>query len=115
MHLQRLVDLEYVIAHRADYGQGLVFELAYDGAGKDGGRFLPGLLDVEKLRAAATTSGHLAGSEGQLAGGSRGQNGVNAAGSRGGVERDSSSENASSTREPRGNAHQDGASDHAAA
>ena len=115
VHLERLVDLEYVLVHRGGRGQSFVYELIYDGAGKDGGRFLPGLLDVEKLRAAATTSGHLAGSEGQLAGGSRGQNGVNAAGSRGGVERDSSSENASSTREPRGNAHQDGASDHAAA
>ena len=34
----------------ADRGQGFVYELVYDGEGKDGGRFLPGLLDVEKLR-----------------------------------------------------------------
>ena len=51
VHLQRLVELEYLLAHRADHGQGFVYELVYDGAGKDGGRFLPGLLDVEKLRA----------------------------------------------------------------
>ncbi len=50
VHLQRLVELEYLIAHRADHGQGFVYELVYDGAGKDGGRFLSGLLDVEKLR-----------------------------------------------------------------
>ncbi|MGH8019713.1 MAG: DNA primase, partial [Opitutaceae bacterium] len=50
VHLQRLVALEYVIAHRADHGQGLVFELLYDGAGKNGNRFLPGLIDVEALR-----------------------------------------------------------------
>jgi hypothetical protein len=52
VHLQRLVELEYLLTHRADHGQGFVYELVYDGAGKDGGRFLPGLLDVEKLRAA---------------------------------------------------------------
>ena len=51
LHLGRLVELEYVLTHRADHGQGFVYELVYDGAGKDGGRFLPGLLDVEKLRA----------------------------------------------------------------
>ncbi len=50
LHLGRLVELEYVLTHRADHGQGFVYELVYDGAGKDGGRFLPGLLDVEKLR-----------------------------------------------------------------
>jgi len=52
VHLSRLVELEYVIAHRADHGQGLVYELVYDGAGKDGKRFLSGLLDTEKLRRA---------------------------------------------------------------
>jgi DNA primase len=50
LHLGRLVELEYVLTHRADHGQGFVYELVYDGQGKDGGRFLPGLLDIEKLR-----------------------------------------------------------------
>jgi len=54
LHLGRLVELEYVLAHRADHGAGLVYELVYDGgaagAGKDGKRHLPGLLDVDKLR-----------------------------------------------------------------
>ena len=50
LHLGRLVELEYVLAHRADHGAGLVYELVYDGGGKDGKRHLPGLLDVEKLR-----------------------------------------------------------------
>jgi DNA primase catalytic core len=53
VHLQRLAELEYLCTHRADHGQGFVYELVYDGRGKDGGRFLPGLIDVEKLR-----SGH---------------------------------------------------------
>jgi len=53
VHLSRLVDLEYVLTHRADHGQGNVYELVYDGQGKDGRRFLSGLLDTDKLR-----SGH---------------------------------------------------------
>jgi len=51
VHLSRLEDLEYLLAHRADHGQSFVYELVYDGAGKDGSRFVSGLLDVEKLRA----------------------------------------------------------------
>ena len=51
VHLSRLVELEYVLAHRADHGAGYVYELVYDGGGKDGGRFVSGLLDVEALRA----------------------------------------------------------------
>jgi len=52
VHLSRLIDLEYVLAHRADHGHGFVYELVYDGAGKDGRPFVCGLLDVEKLSAA---------------------------------------------------------------
>jgi hypothetical protein len=52
VHLGRLVELEYVLAHRADRGQSFVYELVYDGGGQGGERFLPGLLEVEKLRAA---------------------------------------------------------------
>lgn len=52
VHLKRLEDLEYLLTHRADHGQGFVYELVYDGAGKDGRAFVCGLLDVEKLRAA---------------------------------------------------------------
>ena len=50
VHLTRLVELEYLLTHRAEHGQGLVYELVYDGGGKEGGRFVSGLLDVEKLR-----------------------------------------------------------------
>lgn len=52
VHLGRLEDLEYLLTHRADHGQGFVYELAYDGAGKDGRPFVCGLLDVEKLQSA---------------------------------------------------------------
>lgn len=49
VHLGRLVDLELVIAHRAERGTSLVYELAWDGAGRDGGRFLIGLGDPATL------------------------------------------------------------------
>ncbi len=57
LHLGRLVELEYVLTHRADHGQGFVYELVYDGGGRSGGRFLSGLLDVEKLRACHSYDG----------------------------------------------------------
>ena len=49
LHLQRLVELEYVLVHRGARGQGFVYELLYDGGGKDGSPFLLGLLDVDAL------------------------------------------------------------------
>ena len=54
-HLDRLLELEYVLAHKATRGQSLVYELVYDGQGGDGARFLPGLLDVERLAAGTLT------------------------------------------------------------
>ena len=45
-HLARLVELEYVLAHRD--GQGFVYELAYDGDGS-AEPHLSGLIDVERL------------------------------------------------------------------
>jgi DNA primase len=47
VHLGRLEELEYVVAHSA--GRGVVYELVYDGQGKDGTPFLAGLIDVGKL------------------------------------------------------------------
>ena len=58
LHLGRLVALEYVLTHRADHGQGFVYELVYDGAGKDGRRFLSGLLDVEALKRPGVLADH---------------------------------------------------------
>jgi len=65
VHLQRLADLEYLITHRADHGSGFVYELAYDGSGKDGKRFLSGLIDVEKLRYDGKRPGENGGHPGQ--------------------------------------------------
>ena len=52
VHLDRLMQMEYVLAHRGKRGQCFVYELLYDGQGQDGKPFLIGLLDVESLRTA---------------------------------------------------------------
>ena len=81
LHLDRLVDLEYVLVHRGGRGQSFVYELLYDGAGQDGKPFVPGLIDVQTLRAITTTKSSR-GDEGEFAGSSRPQRGPNAGGSR---------------------------------
>jgi DNA primase catalytic core len=88
LHLERLVALEYLLVHRGARGASFVYELLYDGQGKDGRPFVPGLIDVEQLRARhavgpGTTTG-LAGGKGEFAGPSRPQRGPNAGGSRAG-------------------------------
>jgi hypothetical protein len=46
VHLGRLVELEYVLCHRGRQGQSYAYELVYQGEGKDGSRFLSGLIEV---------------------------------------------------------------------
>jgi hypothetical protein len=70
IHLDRLVELEYVTAHRGGRGHGFVYELSYDGHGKDGRTFLIGLAAIESL-APATTTETWRGEPGHLAGGWR--------------------------------------------
>jgi hypothetical protein len=50
VHLARLEEMEYLVVHRGGRGQSFVYELVYSGEGRHGGRFVPGLLDVSKLR-----------------------------------------------------------------
>jgi len=52
VHLGRLVDLELVLAHRAEHGPGFAYELAWAGQGTDGSRFVIGLVDPATLTAA---------------------------------------------------------------
>lgn len=92
VHLARLVELEYVLVHRGKQGQGYVYELAYDGRGKNGGAFLPGLTPVDGTEHAATTTtsrGH----EADFAGTGRGLDGAQTPAGRGdgsaGMPRDS--------------------------
>jgi len=81
LHLDRLVDLEYVLTHKGGRGQSFVYELLYDGQGQDGKPFVPGLLDIETLR--TTTAPTSRESGGEFAGSTRGDRGPNAGGSRG--------------------------------
>jgi len=50
MHMHKLEELEYVLVHRGGRGQSFVYELLYDGAGRDGKPFLMGLIDVATLK-----------------------------------------------------------------
>jgi len=50
IHLQRLVEMEYLLVHRGSRGNSYTYELIYDGQGKDGQPFLPGLIDVNQLK-----------------------------------------------------------------
>jgi hypothetical protein len=73
VHLERLVEMEYVIAYRGKQGQSYGYGLAYNGEGKDGTPFLGGLIDVNALDAEhathASTTPTSRGSEGHFAGG----------------------------------------------
>jgi hypothetical protein len=75
LHLHRLEELEYLLLHRGGRGQSFVYELLYDGQGKDGQPFLCGLIEVEKLRETHNYDSNLAGVNDNLAGSNRGQNG----------------------------------------
>ncbi len=48
-HLDRLVEMEYVLVHRGGRGQSFVYELLWDSQGSDGETFLIGLVDVAAL------------------------------------------------------------------
>ena len=52
LHLDRLVELEYLLAHRGQRGQSFVYELMFDGVIADSAPRLPGLIEIE---AGATT------------------------------------------------------------
>jgi DNA primase len=109
VHLGRLVELEYVLAHRADHGTGHVYELVYDGGGKDGRRHLAGLLDVEKLRAGHGYDAERSGVNGERSGAGRPPVGGWSGGGRGAENASSSSETAAPESHDAKNAHWDGA------
>jgi len=52
VHMHKLEELEYVLVHRGGRGQSFVYELLYDGAGRDGRPFLMGLIDGAALKQA---------------------------------------------------------------
>jgi len=62
MHLERLVELEYVLRHRGARGLAFEYELLYRGEGKDGRRFVLGVGQVKPSTApAAEEKGDLPG------------------------------------------------------
>lgn len=81
IHLRRLVELEYVLVHRAGPSRRHVFELVYDGEGNDGTPFLTGLIDASKLETRAY-DGARAGSEDSRAGSGRATGGPRSGGGR---------------------------------
>jgi hypothetical protein len=81
VHLERLVQLDYVLPHRGQRGQSFVYELLFDGEADSTAAQLVGLLDVEALRVGATLPGSR-GAAPEFAGSSRPHGGAFAAGSR---------------------------------
>ncbi|MCP4897527.1 MAG: toprim domain-containing protein [bacterium] len=57
LHLRRLEDMEYLLVHRGCRGQSFVYEMLYEGQGRDGASFLLGLIDEESLGYDAEKSG----------------------------------------------------------
>lgn len=84
VHLERLVDLEYVLAHREGPGGKYVYELAYEVAGESRAQ-VAGLIDVAALEAlmAASTVAKSRGAAPEVAEGLRGSSGPVAGRSRG--------------------------------
>jgi hypothetical protein len=78
LHLERVIEMEYIVVHRGGRGSTMVYELLWDGRGREGQPTLCGLIEVNKL---TTTPTNLAGPErnlaavgADLAGSDRGQN-----------------------------------------
>ena len=85
VHLTRLHELEYLVAHRGMRGQSFEYELAFDGDTGTEAPHLVGLIDADDLAEPTTTDTTMTSSRGaspQFAAPSRGQNGPNAGPSR---------------------------------
>jgi DNA primase catalytic core len=66
VHLERLIELEYVLVHRGMRGQSFVYELLFDGSADSAAPYLSGLIDVATMISSR-------GSDPKLAGSSRGE------------------------------------------
>ena len=89
LHLGRMEELEYLLAHRGGRGQSFVYELVFSLEGDGSKPVMPGLIDVDTLGGhrhdgnLAGVKAGFAGLESENAGSMRGQNGEGAGGSRG--------------------------------
>ena len=75
VHLERLVELEYLLVHRGMRGQSFVYELLFDGEVTGEAPHLSGLIDTATMVSSR-------GADTRFAGSTRGQNGPNAGASR---------------------------------
>jgi len=69
VHLQRLIDHEYVLIHKGGRGQSFEYELLYNGEGEDSQPFLMGLINAASLKKApknTTTTASLGGTDSQF-------------------------------------------------
>ncbi|MEC4723573.1 DNA primase, partial [Noviherbaspirillum sp. CPCC 100848] len=83
IHVDRLIAMEYILVHRGARGQSFEYELLYDGKGGNGAPFVPGLIDVHRLKDESTSTTEGSRGEGtEVAGASRSHHGVNAGSSR---------------------------------
>lgn len=83
VHLERLEQLEYLLAHRGGRGQSFVYELMLTVQGSSNGPLMPGLIDVAKL-GGRNYDGNLAGSKAEFAG-QKSDNAASMRGHQGGV------------------------------
>jgi hypothetical protein len=56
IHLDRLVALEYVVAHHGSRGQSFEYELVFDGDPRESATQFMGLIDVKTLKSESTTT-----------------------------------------------------------
>jgi len=77
VHLDRLVELEYLLIHRGGRGQQFMYELLYRGQGKDGELFAVGLNELHTMQPRWGADSNLAdrwrGHDGPITGGWRGK------------------------------------------
>jgi len=78
IHLDRLVELEYLLVHRGGRGQSFVYELLYEPGEEASKPLLAGLVDAALIGTTSTSRGQTH----EIAGASRDQSGVVAATSR---------------------------------
>jgi len=62
VHLERLVELEYLLVHRGMRGQSFVYELLFDGPAASEAPHLSGLIDVATMASSRGSDTHFAGS-----------------------------------------------------
>ncbi len=81
VHLDRLCDLEYVLAHAGRHGQRFSYELLFDGEANSDKPQAVGLIEVEKLGLPASTAANFVAPAGSLVGRSWPDRGAVVAGS----------------------------------